>query len=303
VARKSKVSAKARQAEGDGMVALVFDRLLENPANSGGLMVVALTATAIVSNAMFLQTGHHPDPLFSTRPAAATRQVTKPMVPKPNLAPNPAPVTQVQAPEAAPALVMVPLPHPSPRRVAPQPVEQAAQPAADVAMQVTTDIQRELARLGIYSGAIDGKPGPRTSAAIAAYERAAGLEVTGQPTAALLAAMKQPLPKPKAALPVQSVPGVDPIAAALDQREQERAASIAADQQTRAEQQMHQNYRIVQTALNRMGYASLTIDGNPSAETSDAIRRFELDNGLPITGDASDKLIAHMIAVGAIKPL
>jgi peptidoglycan hydrolase-like protein with peptidoglycan-binding domain len=270
------------------VVAAVFDRMLENPANSGGLMVVALTATAIVSNAMFLQTGHHPDPLFSTRPATTTRQATKPVVPKPNLAPDPAPALPAETPAAEAPLVMVPLPHPSPRRAAPQVAEQAAPADTDVAAQVTTDIQRELARLGLYSGAIDGKTGPRTTSAIAAYERAAGLEITGQPTAALLAAMKQPLPKPKAA---------------LDQREQERAASIAAEQQSKAEQQMHQNYRIVQSALNRMGYASLAVDGNPSADTADAIRRFELDNGLPITGDASDKLIAHMIAIGAIKPI
>jgi peptidoglycan hydrolase-like protein with peptidoglycan-binding domain len=173
---------------------------------------------------------------------------------------------------------------------------------APATIDVTADVQRELARLGLYSDAIDGKIGPRTSAAISAYERAAGLPVTGQPTPALLDAMKQPLPKPQAAVPAAVAPTADPIAAALDQREQQRAASIAAQQETDAERQMHQNYRIVQSALNRMGYASLSVDGNPSTATADAIRRFELDNGLPITGEASDDLIAHMIAIGAIKP-
>jgi peptidoglycan hydrolase-like protein with peptidoglycan-binding domain len=302
VARKSKVSAKARPAEADGMAAALFDRVLENPANSGGLMVVALTATAIVSNAMFLQNGHHPDPLFSTRPAAVSRQVAKPAVPKPNLAPDTTPAPAVDAAAEQP-LVMVPLPNPSPRRAPPQAAEPPVPTTSDQVAQVTIEIQRELARLGLYSGAIDGRPGPRTSAAIAAYERAAGLAVTGQASASLLEAMKQPLPKPQAAVPVETVPGVDPIAAALDQREQQRAATIAADQQSRAEQQMRQNYRIVQTALNRMGYASLPVDGNPGAETTEAIRRFELDNGLPISGEASDDLIAHMIAIGAIKPM
>ena len=83
MARKSAGSRKARPAEGDGMAAAMIDRVFENPAMSGGLMVVALTATAIVSNAMFLQNGHHPDPLFSTRPATVSRQVApRPMAAK-----------------------------------------------------------------------------------------------------------------------------------------------------------------------------------------------------------------------------
>ena len=52
----------------DGFVARLTDHVFENPAMSGGLFVMALTAAAIVSNAMMMQNGHHPDPLFMTRP-------------------------------------------------------------------------------------------------------------------------------------------------------------------------------------------------------------------------------------------
>ena len=45
----------------------------------------------------------------------------------------------------------------------------------------------------------------------------------------------------------------------------------------------------------------IAIDGTASTETLDAIRRFELDNGLPITGEASDALIGRLISIGAIK--
>ncbi len=277
------------------MVAELIDRVFENPASSGGLMVVALTATAIVSNAMFLQNGHHPDPLFSTRPAAASRQVAKPLATLP-----PAPVLRPAAVAPQP-LVMVPLPNPSPRRALPAPAQPPAPSAAEIATQITAAVQRELARLGLYSGAIDGTSGPRTFAAIVAYERAAGLPVTGKASQMLLDAMKQPL-KPQAAIDTTTTTDSIAQAAALDQRERDRAASIAAQQQTQAETQMHQNYRIVQAALNRIGYGPLTVDGQPSGETADAIRRFELDNGLPIGGEATDDLIAHMIAIGAIKP-
>lgn len=296
MARKTGQSRKAAASQGDGMVAELIDRVFENPASSGGLMVVALTATAIVSNAMFLQSGHHPDPLFSTRPAV-TRSAAKPVA-------KPAPaVVERQAP--AP-LVLVPLPRPSPLRAAPAPAQPPPPSTVDVAAQVTTAIQRELARLGLYQGAIDGKQGPRTSAAISAYERAAGLAPTGLPTAALLEVMKRPLPAPmpRPQAVIDNATRTDSIAeaAALDQRERERAASIAAEQQNRAQILMQQNYRIVQGALNRIGYGPIAIDGQASAETADAIRRFELDNGLPIGGEATDDLIKRMIAIGAIKP-
>jgi peptidoglycan hydrolase-like protein with peptidoglycan-binding domain len=274
------------------MVAEMIDRVFENPAMSGGLMVVALTATAIVSNAMFLQSGHHPDPLFMTRPAAV-HQAPKAPVAIPVLRPRPD-SAQLPAP------VLVPLPRPSPARAQPA-VAAPEPPAVDPMVQLTTDIQRELARLGLYSGAIDGVTGPRTASAISAYERAAGRRATGQATEELLKAMKAPLPPRD----VQASGAADPQAAAtaaeLDQREEARAASIAAEQQARADARMHQNYRIVQGALNRIGYGPITVDGQPSQETADAVRRFELDNGLPIGGEATDALIGHMIAIGAIK--
>ncbi len=64
-------SARAAETAAMGWSPGIIDRVFENPAMSGGLMVMALTATAIVSNAMFLQSGHHPDPLFMTRPSVA----------------------------------------------------------------------------------------------------------------------------------------------------------------------------------------------------------------------------------------
>lgn len=267
--------ARSRAAEsGDGMMAGIVDRVFENPAMSGGLMVMALTATAIISNAMFLQRGHHPDPLFMTRPSVARE--------------TPRPVAAPRRQQVQPApIVMPPLPRLAPHKAAP------ALPAPPPVQEV----QRELARLGLYSGAIDGVAGSRTAAAISAYQTAAGLPVTGLATPELLEAMKQPLPqKPQAMLTTP-----DLTAAELDRREQARAAKIAAEQQARAEARMENNFRVIQGALNRIGYGPVPVDGNAGDETIDAIRRFELDNGLPVSGDASESLLARLIAIGAIK--
>ena len=284
---------------GSGMMANIIDRAFENPATSGGLMVMALTATAIMSNAMFLQNGRHSDFLFNAQPAPLAAHST----------PAPVPLPRVRADQ--PATFVPPLPHLAPRAetdpvpapaIAPvQAPAAVVAPAADQTILIT-DVQRELARLGLYAGAIDGLAGSRTSAAISAYETAAGRTPTGVATSDLLAAMKAPLPvrNPPAA-DALSVTAPDPTAAELDQRERDRAAKIAEAQRAQATAQMQANVRIVQGALNRIGYGPVPVDGATGAETTDAIRRFELDNGLPVTGEPSDRLIGRLISIGAVK--
>jgi peptidoglycan hydrolase-like protein with peptidoglycan-binding domain len=270
------------------MMANIIDRAFENPATSGGLMVMALTATAIMSNAMFLQNGRLGDPLFVPRPAPIVS----------NAVPAPMPLPRVRADQQV--AIVPPLPRLAPRA---EPVSAPVPVVAPAADQTTliADIQRELARLGLYAGAIDGLAGSRTAAAITAYQAAAGRATTGIATPALLAAMKAPLPArtPPAAATAPAV--ADPTAAELDQRERDRAAKIAEAQRAEAAAQMQANYRIVQGALNRIGYGPVPVDGAAGAETTDAIRRFELDNGLPVTGEASDRLIGRLISIGAVK--
>lgn len=55
---------------------------------------------------------------------------------------------------------------------------------------ITAQIQAELLRRGLYSGVIDGVNGPMTSNAIKAFEAAASLDVTGQPSDELLKFLK-----------------------------------------------------------------------------------------------------------------
>ncbi len=271
---------------GGGVVANIIDRAFENPATSGGLMVMALTATAIVSNAMFLQNGRHPDPLFASNPAPVVSRTAN------------APPAQALDPGAQEILrAMPPLPHLAPTSEA-APV--AAAPVADQGALIT-EIQRELARLGLYSGTIDGIAGSRTAAAIAEWETAAGLPKTGKATPQLLAAMRAPLPTPDTTVAVAPAVAAVPSAAELDKREQERAAKIAAEQQAIAAARMQANAKLVQDALNRAGYGPVPIDGQVGSATANAIRRFELDNGLPITGEVNDRLMGRLISIGALK--
>ena len=310
-------------AAGEGVMSALVDRVFENPANSGGLMVVALTATAIIANAMFLQSSRHSEAVFGHATAVPQAVVTPPL-------PVAAPVQQQQATAAMPT---PPLPRPSPARqqasantaatsqavVQPPPPTVAAPiPTAPVAVglsaadqaSLVTALQRELARLGLYTGKIDGKMGSATGAAISSYEKAAGLAATGKPTAALLAMMKTPLPAPPvtAAPPAAlAAPATDPITAvtagqgtALDQRTNARQATIAEQEKQRADAELHAEYRMVQVALNNIAYGPVTVNGQADAETADAIRHFELENGLDLDGQVSDAVIARLKAIGAI---
>jgi peptidoglycan hydrolase-like protein with peptidoglycan-binding domain len=168
--------------------------------------------------------------------------------------------------------------------------------------QLVAGIQRELARLGLYSGAIDGVTGPRTASAIRAYETAAGIAPSGVATDQLLTMLKHPAPPRQAPPVVAASAAPDNLAQELDRREQERARLIAEDQQRQAAAKAGETYRAVQAALNRIGYGPVPVDGSADAKTLDAIRRFELDNGMPVTGQANDALIARLVAIGAIRP-
>ena len=274
---------------GASIVARVVDRAFENPATSGGLMVMALTVTAIISNATFLQGARRSDIAFSPASAPMARAVTS-SIPAPSPRPDVSQTT-VTAP---------PLPRLAP--VSPAPVAPVAAPAATTAnASLVVSVQRELARLGLYSGAIDGKTGSHTAAAIKAYEKAAGQTETGKATPALLAALRAPVAAKPAPATDGQADAIATTAAALDQRERDRAATIAAAEQGQAQTQAQASYRIIQGALDRIGYGPLPIDGTASPATTDAIRRFELDNGLPVTGQASDRLLARLTAIGAVK--
>jgi len=87
-----------------------------------------------------------------------------------------------QVPGFQPAVVYAPPPPPPPAPVATHPS------AYDRGL--VRDVQSELLRLGLLTGAADGSYGPKTGAAISEYQRRNGLLVDGTPSPALLAHMR-----------------------------------------------------------------------------------------------------------------
>jgi peptidoglycan hydrolase-like protein with peptidoglycan-binding domain len=148
---------------------------------------------------------------------------------------------------------------------------EAPSDAAPQAIMVRVDpiveaVQRELALAGYYTGPVDGLPGRRTKTSISAYQKANALDVTGDATEEL----------------------VDHIRLT---REIIAAAGIVDE---KGVPQSSDPIRRVQTVLAELGYLPGTIDGFMGEQTRVAIRQFERERGLPITGDVTEALMAEL---------
>ncbi len=153
----------------------------EHPLDSLASALATFGAIAILCNALFMQSGPHPAPIFANKPA---------------------PVAVAGGQDA----LLLPRPRPDSRSdLTAVPVR----PRADV----MAEIQRELAKRGFYDGPADGVYGPKTDSAIRDFEQAAGLRPSAQPNDVLLQTLQRSAVKAK---PVVAPPArPDPIAELL----------------------------------------------------------------------------------------
>jgi peptidoglycan hydrolase-like protein with peptidoglycan-binding domain len=130
--------------------------VVRRPRDSIAGAIASLAAIAILVNALFMQKGPHPAPIFANKPPP------------------------VVAPIADPLAALMP-----PRRPADVKAETTAnlRPRSDL----IAEIQRELSRRRFYDGPADGVYGPKTDAAIRDFEQAAGLRPSAEPNDVLLA--------------------------------------------------------------------------------------------------------------------
>jgi len=148
---------------------------------------------------------------------------------------------------------------------------EAPSDAAPTAIVVRVDptveaVQRELALSGFYTGPVDGLQGRRTKTSIVAYQKANGLDMTGEASEEL----------------VDHIRLTREIVAASGMTD-EKGVPQSSDP-----------IRRVQTVLAELGYLPGTIDGFLGEQTRVAIRQFERDRGLPITGDVTEALMAEL---------
>lgn len=132
--------------------------------------------------------------------------------------------------------------------------------------QLVSSLQRELTEIGMYDGSVDGLIGPKTRAAIARYQRENQMTASGEPTEQLLEHMK--------------------FNRQIRDAVKQSPVSIAPDKKKRI--------RLVQTGLSELGYTPGPVDGVLGDQTVQAIRDFEKDRRMKVTGKISDGLIREL---------
>lgn len=294
--------------KGPGILGMLGALVSAHPSLAGGSVAFAVIFGFVATNALWHQPGQHPAPILKTRDvgtssvplAAAKRDALTPLiksVPTRTVTTyriersDDTPTASIPVPNAAPAPAIAP--------AAPAVAETVAVPAAD---PVLTQIQTILAGKGLYQGAIDGLMGPKSAAAIRAWEKANGYTETGEATTALLAIMDQAgaQPAPVEVTSAQPVASPAPVprpapAVASDTRAGEPVTLPAVTAEGPSEL-----VRQIQSGLSNIAYADITVDGVAGSQTRAAISAFEKHYRLPVTGEPNETVLNKLLEIGAL---
>jgi peptidoglycan hydrolase-like protein with peptidoglycan-binding domain len=270
-----------------GMLGRAASWIVSHPREFVGALLASGAGVAILVNALFLQPGPHPAPIFRMQPvplASDTTNATAPAVPRPR--PEPRQEAKVEHDPVVPR----------------------------TRGEITADIQRELARRGFYDGTVDGIYGAKTDAAMRDFEQHSGLKLGAEPAEVALRTLLQAppsKPKPKTsagpalaaapAAPAGSVTAAPvgalgtppvppkPIPVATTGKRSDPLADLIAPAPKRVQ--------AVQRALSDFGYGPLTPNGVFGPETERAIEKFERARKIPVTGHISERLMRELAAV------
>lgn len=168
------------ELEQPGRIGQMFALIARHPREAVGLLVAAGAATAILVNALFLQPGPHPAPIwaYKSRPVVDEKP-TRPRV--------------VTTQPAAPAATL-----------------DAGQ--GRTRGDIISDMQRELSKRGFYDGAVDGVWGAKTDAATRDFAQAAGIKAPIEANEDLLRLIVKSNLRAAAPRPADVAPRNDPIA-------------------------------------------------------------------------------------------
>jgi hypothetical protein len=211
--------ARAAEIDAESERGLALRMLLHSPKDMFAGLLAFAAVSAIVANALFLQTGHHPAPMFGS-----VVVMPQPGMAVANPLPRPRPVeADATAPET--------------RTAEPKPVEK---PVELKAVETRPADQKSSDPLGNLLKATNAQP-PASN-----------------------------VPRPPAPIPLRS----------------ETTASLGA-----------RRVAAVQRALAEYGYGQVKPTGTVGSDTQAAIRKFEQERKLPVTGQLSDRLIRELAAV------
>jgi peptidoglycan hydrolase-like protein with peptidoglycan-binding domain len=235
------------------------------------LAAACLFGGAVVVNALMLQTGKHPTPLFST--VAQAPATVWPQPPSRRDGSNPAVKTAAFAP--TPLTAARPQPIGRSDTGAHAPAKPEVSPADAATEALTAEIQRELGKRGYYKGEPDGKSGPMTTQAIRDFQFAQRVAIDGKASETLLR---------------------DIMASKVTMKDE----LLDLVRRASADDKPNQTILDIQRALNKAGYGPLTADGQMGPSTQKALAKFEADRKLPPRGEPKGPVLKLLASASGI---
>ena len=164
----------------------------------------------------------------------------------------------------------------------------AVPPSRALSRSEVRDLQRQLRALGFAPGPADGRPGPRTQAAVRALERARGTAVTGALTLASLELARAPA---QAVAPASSSTQVSDATS----HAKGRPASAPPPRPARIPARGRALVREIQRQLAWLGFGPGPVDGLVGKRTVQAARDYERANGRRVTGKLTPNLLRTLL--------
>lgn len=275
-------------------------RLLSaHPSLAGGSVAFSVIFGFVAANALWNQPGLHPAPIFKTREVAASAvPVSLPdsgaqTLSGQELAARRVTTYRIEHSDDTPT-ASIPVPDIA-AAPPPQPVVQT--PAAGT---VLSQIQEILAGEGLYTAEIDGLMGPKSAAAIRAWEKTRGYAETGKATPALLEAMRAAKAPAKPVEIARAAPAESPAAPPAPAVETDRRAGEPVTVPAQGLPDRSELVRQIQSGLSNIAYADITVDGVAGSETKAAIGAFEKHYRLPVTGEPNLTVLEKLLEIGAL---
>lgn len=280
----------------------IFTRMLESsvaaiarhPRLLGGAATFGVVFSFVAANALWYQPKHHPAPLLATRMFENEPRRLKKAA------------SETEGNVAADADVTT---FRIERQSEAAPSEAAAKPAAS---PLVRQVQEALAARGLYDGPADGLTGPRTTSAILFFQETEGLEMTGEPSQALLKKIRArdiavaviPDERPAPELVTASTKKSDDVANLILQAESTAAEATRIGNRAAADKPKSavpvETVMKIQRALSKFAYANVKVDGVAGAATRAAIRSFEKNYDLPVTGEPSQRVLKKLESLGML---
>ena len=147
--------------------------------------------------------------------------------------------------------------------------------------EMVSSIQEALAQKGFFAGDVDGLMGPLTSNSIKEYQAHIGLKTTGEPSQELLLLIERNQAK---------TANSDPL------------SGIIADNTGSKLDYDKDLMKQVQAGIVKAGIAAIDADGIYGKQTEAAIRDFQRQHGLDITGKPNKQLLIKLEKLKLLEP-